>query len=287
MTPQFKVGLLSVTVLTFLAFKGGNYLNLFMLLATLAIHEISHLFCCAMFEYRVLEIRLTPFGGSLKIDPLFETNPVAESFIAAAGPLSNLLMAGGVFYLKLLGITNCYLNYWQITNLAIGIINLIPAFPLDGGRILHSWLNKNLGFENAVFWSKLISFVVAILVLVFGAVKLQNGSGVIFITSGFFILFHVFKMQAPHLDYIWQLLQHKKRLLQRKGILNLKPMMVTPQTPIRVPLQKYGTHDYLLFFIFNDEDHFTVIGEELAWELLINKGFTATFQDTLKLKSGK
>lgn len=271
-------------LLAFLAFNSGNIINLLMLLMTLAIHELSHLFCCNLFEYRVLEVKFTPFGGSLKIDPLFEINPVAEAFIAAAGPFSNFLMAGGVFYLRLLGVTNNYLDYWQTINLVIGGINLAPAFPLDGGRILHSWLNNTFGFEAAAFFSKVISIIIAFMVLVLGIVKFLGGTGgIVFIVIGGFIFFHIFyfNLHAPHLDFVWQLLQRKKRFLKKMGVLNIKPVMVTPDTLLRVPLQKHGTNDYLLFFVFSDENHFSIIGEELVWKLLINNGFTSTFQETL------
>lgn len=281
--PQFKVGIISLLLLAILIFQGGNLLYLCMILAALIIHELSHFFCCSLFDYRVTELRLTPFGGSLMIDPLFEINPVAESFIAAAGPLSNLLMVGGVFYLKLLGLSNIYLSAWQNINLLIGAINLIPALPLDGGHILHSWLNKNLGFEAAILPVKVISAIIAVLVLIFGAVKFMHGEGgVIFIAAGSFILFHIVDLRKGHLDLLWQLLQRKKRLLSRKGILSLKPVMVTPQTPLRVPLQKYKTNDYLLFFIFNDENHFMVMGEESVWKLLIIHGFNTTFREIMK-----
>ena len=117
-----------------LQFTPRSVVNTFLALTALAIHEFTHLLSCELLGYPIHELRLNILGGCLKVDPSFTVNPTAEFIIAAAGPLANLLMVGGVLYLRLLGISNIFLEYWLQINLLIGIVNLIPAAPLDGGR---------------------------------------------------------------------------------------------------------------------------------------------------------
>ena len=196
--PHFglKTGVCS-TILFFLllsfALTHGSFLYILLALTALAIHEFSHILCCELLSYPVRELNLNLLGGCLKVDPAFAINPEAEWLIAVAGPLANLLMVGGVLYLQLLTINNSYLDYWLKVNLLIGLINLIPASPLDGGRILHAWLNKNIGLKNSARVSKSLTAGIGFLLLTMGVVQFYNQhTGILYILIGVFILYHLF-----------------------------------------------------------------------------------------------
>jgi stage IV sporulation protein FB len=283
--PRIRIKIDKVFLILFLVlgFLGNGFPSTVSVLMALALHELSHLFFSHALGYQVSELKLTPLGGCIRIDPLFEVNPDAELVIAASGPLSNLLMAGGVFYLGILGISNHYLECWQKYNFFIGMINLIPAIPLDGGRIIHAWLNQKIGLQASASVLKTISWLVSLCILGIGTGKILAGrGGALYFLVGLFILFHVINYKSPELNLAWKLLQHKKKLLNRKGLLNLKPVLVNPETLLRTALQRYGTNDYLLFYILNPPQKITIIGEESAWNTLLEKGFNVTFREALE-----
>lgn len=126
------------------------------------LHEICHSLVARSYGIEVREITLLPIGGIASMSSMPE-KPSQEFFISIAGPLFNLIVVA-VFYLplkQLLGpevlfyrpfstatwpLTLAYL-YW--INLILAIFNLIPAFPMDGGRVLRSLLAQKMGYQKA------------------------------------------------------------------------------------------------------------------------------------------
>jgi stage IV sporulation protein FB len=278
---------LSSIALCFLVFclslHNGNITNIILTIAALLIHEFSHMLCCELLEYPIQQFSLNLLGGCLKVDPSFIINPQAELLIASAGPIVNLLMVAGVLYLRLLGIDNYYLASWLQINLMIGIINLIPASPLDGGRILHSLLNKNFGIKNSFLIIKKLTLAIGLLFLFLGiALFFQKQTGTIYLFIAVFVLLQLFYFKNPTLNLILKTLQHKKKRLAKNGFLRVRPVIVEPTSLIRQPLQYYGVNDYLLFFIQDKDEKSRIISEESAWNSLINQGFDATFNMAAK-----
>lgn len=283
---SIRIGVAFIVSTLLILFHGENLLGLSMLIGALLIHEISHILTADLFDYQAFELKLTLFGGRITLDPLFEIDPQAELVIAVSGPLINWLMVIGVFYLRLLGLNNHYLDYWQKFNYLIGAINLIPALPLDGGRIIHALLNQFLGVEKSFQWMKQFSAFIALTLLGFGLVKIfrQSGGSLYLVTAGL-IVYNFFQTHPPHLDLLWKQQQRKLNLLEDKGSLKLKPVLVRPETSIWEALKKYGSNEYLLFFIPNRRSELTIVKEDSAWESLINNGFKTTFRETLNEQS--
>ncbi|HOJ78566.1 MAG TPA: hypothetical protein PLZ08_10505 [Bacillota bacterium] len=283
---SIRIGIAFVVSTLLILLQGENLIGLSMLFGALLIHEVSHILTADLFDYQASELRLTFFGGRIALDSLFEIDPQAELLIAVSGPLINWLMVIGVFYLRLLGFNNLYLDCWQNYNLLIGAVNLIPALPLDGGRIIHAILNQFLGVEKSFQRMKHLSLFVALCLLGFGLVKIfrQAGGALYLLTAGL-IIYNIFQIHPPHLELLWKQQQRKLNLLEDKGSLKLKPVLVRPEASIWEVLKKYGSNEYLLFFISNRRSGLTIVKEDLAWDSLINKGFKATFRETLNQQS--
>jgi len=106
-------------------------------------HELSHSVVALHYRIPVHSITLFVFGGVAQItrDPL---RAWQEFLIAAAGPLSSCLLAGGFYLLQIsspAGSMRHEIGEWlALVNFSLAMFNLIPGFPLDGGRILRSIL---------------------------------------------------------------------------------------------------------------------------------------------------
>ncbi len=100
------------------------------------LHEMGHAEMARFFGIRTHSITLYPFGGiaALAGEP---ANPREEALVALAGPAVNFVLAGLGLPLAALGVPG--LEFLVGMNLALGLFNLLPAFPMDGGRILRAW----------------------------------------------------------------------------------------------------------------------------------------------------
>lgn len=120
-------------------------------LASVLGHELSHALVARRLGVRIKSITLFIFGGaaSMESEP---RRPRDEALIAAAGPISSLLI-GGVLYGIDLAVQQeqlvALLGWLAFINLSLGAFNLIPGFPMDGGRILRAALWRIRGDRYA------------------------------------------------------------------------------------------------------------------------------------------
>ncbi|HUY93012.1 MAG TPA: site-2 protease family protein [Pirellulales bacterium] len=130
------------------AIKGiGFVLALF---GCIVLHELGHALTAKRFGVRTQDITLLPIGGLARLERIPE-NPVQEFWIAVAGPAVNVAIAG--ILAALLFVAGRTFGRWEsipthgdffvqlmYVNVALVVFNMIPAFPMDGGRVLRAVL---------------------------------------------------------------------------------------------------------------------------------------------------
>jgi Zn-dependent protease len=114
-------------------------------------HELSHALVARRFGITVRDITLFVFGGAATLEGDART-PRQEALIAFAGPASSLLL-GGAFY-AVAALTGqeqiaAVLGWLAFINVSLGVFNLIPGFPMDGGRLLRALLWRLRGDQFA------------------------------------------------------------------------------------------------------------------------------------------
>jgi Zn-dependent protease len=141
------------------------------------LHELGHSLTALRYGVRVPRILLLPIGGMAEMDHI-PRKPSAELWITVAGPAVNFVIAAlllpfiwgpyrsGQFISEysLLG-----LGYQLLfANLMMGVFNLLPAFPMDGGRIFRALLAYRLPYLRATYWAMLVGRVVALAGIAYG-----------------------------------------------------------------------------------------------------------------------
>lgn len=137
-----------------------------LLFAAVTLHELGHSFQALKYGVKVRDITLLPMGGLARMEEMPE-KPKQELAIALAGPLVNFAIAALLIGLgvllqiqavltlpelyRSLGEANWagLLAYLTSANLMLGLFNLIPAFPMDGGRVLRALLAMKLDYGKA------------------------------------------------------------------------------------------------------------------------------------------
>lgn len=131
----------------------GYILTLF---ACVVLHEFGHALTARRFGIKTKDITLFPMGGMARMEKMPES-PKEEFLVAIAGPLVNVVIAGGLFLYMYLSPTvytmglptgamtaDKFIPALFAVNVIMAIFNLIPAFPMDGGRIFRALLSLKL-----------------------------------------------------------------------------------------------------------------------------------------------
>ena len=183
-----------------------------LLFGCVLLHELGHALIALQLNVVVKNIIILPIGGMAQIESSAE-KPVKDLLITAAGPLVNFaLMLGaalalgfwgeirlltefatspGVVLARLLqtpaqhGLLTSLIAFLLLANGVLFVFNLIPAIPMDGGRILRAFLAMFLPYTEAAWITKRIGQVIAIL-LVFSAFQLRS-IGLLFIAMFVFL----------------------------------------------------------------------------------------------------
>ncbi len=142
------------------------------LFLSLLLHEFGHALMTRSFGVRTIEIVMFPIGGIARLDRRLQ--PVEEFAVAVAGPLVNLFLAGAFWVLatmndhivSLAGISNSTDDNLGAQlffgNLLLAAFNLVPAFPMDGGRIFRALLSRFRTEEEATRLATWVGRMIAI-----------------------------------------------------------------------------------------------------------------------------
>lgn len=144
------------------------------------LHEHGHIKAAEMYGIKTKYIVFLPFGAAA-VMPLHkgEENWKQELVISAAGPLVNFVLAPVFLLLGLLSapfpVVSTLFTYAAIINAGIGLFNLVPAFPMDGGRMLRSIFVKYTGdFMKSTIWSVWVARIMSVAVLLPYAIWIQS-----------------------------------------------------------------------------------------------------------------
>jgi len=166
-----------LALLAVMFFWYGGIVGVFLVLlafASVLLHELGHAVVARRLRVPIAGIELSFFGGAAKMAGL-PRSANHEIAIAAAGPAVSLVLAGAGFGL------GAVTGAWLLTligwiNLVIAGFNLIPALPMDGGRILRALLTRKLDYvratDAAVSVSRAAAIAFAVLAVMWGSLQL-------------------------------------------------------------------------------------------------------------------
>ncbi len=132
------------------------------LLIALILHEGAHLVIAHCLGVSIPKLRVTPFGGAMVMDNPYGLSPLRLAAVAAAGPLANLLAMMAAAALAHWQVADpCFALAFMQTNLVLLGFNLLPALPLDGGRIAYALLSLKYKPEKALSFGIWVGRIVA------------------------------------------------------------------------------------------------------------------------------
>jgi Zn-dependent protease len=163
---QLRIHITFLLIIVWLAFgyyaQGGSaaaasrVIFVLLLFLCVVLHEFGHAFAAKAFGINTPDITLLPIGGVARLERMPE-EPVQELIIAVAGPLVNVVIALGLF---VVGGAQGLFNRSTVEgggliaqlltiNIVLVLFNLLPAFPMDGGRVLRALLATRMSYARA------------------------------------------------------------------------------------------------------------------------------------------
>ncbi len=155
---KVKVSFFGILMLAALFFT-HSYLSLAALLAS-ALHELAHIAAAKLCKIEIKELRLDIFGAALRLERSVLSYS-KEIFLAAAGPLSNILSACLLLYfISKLNTVPDFFELLIAASFFLGFLNLLPIADLDGGRIVYCISASMLSPNAAYSIRQALSFIV-------------------------------------------------------------------------------------------------------------------------------
>lgn len=164
-----KIHFTLLLLLGFIGLAGGGLAGVVLttlVFASVLAHELGHSVVARRLGVQMVGITLYPFGGMAQMAQMPRSNR-DEMLIAAAGPAVSLLLGlglGAAWFLTGLPL----LGQLAAINAVLGVFNLVPALPMDGGRIFRAALSTKLGFLPATRIATTVARAVAVLFGVIG-----------------------------------------------------------------------------------------------------------------------
>jgi len=174
-----------------------------LLFASVLLHELSHSLVALAHGLSVRGITLHVFGGVSQLDGE-PPSPRAEALIAGVGPIASFGIAAILWALRETGIADgssagAVLAYLVTVNVVIGVFNLIPGFPLDGGRLVRAALWQWKGsLPRATYLASRVGVGIAYALMAFGVLQMLGGS---LVNGMWMVLIGLFLQSAANASY--------------------------------------------------------------------------------------
>ncbi|WP_336784511.1 M50 family metallopeptidase [Paenibacillus sp. MMO-177] len=237
----------------------GYFAELFTLFLIVLVHEIGHVVVARGFGLTVREVKLLPFGGVAEIEDAGSIPARQDALIAIAGPLQNVWMGLAAWGCGQLGWWDpewaAYV--WQ-ANLMIGLFNLLPIYPLDGGKLMQAAFSYGFNYYSMMKWTSRISLVLSFLMIGYAlsaAFRPDAGIQLNLLVVGLFLLMTnwTYYRNIPYLFV--RFLMHRDRVAVRaiaRGTL-ARPIIVSLKQPIIGVVRLLWREQYHLFYLMELE----------------------------------
>ncbi len=281
---KLKINLLMFPAVALLFVLGMGDV-LFYYIPAVLVHEWAHVVVSVALGMTVTEMELFPFGCAAKLE-CFAVSRVKEIVVAAAGPLANMAVACAVFFVDRYALPIAVKERIIASNLALAAVNLLPALPLDGGRIMRAVFASFMGYKRATKLTAAGGIFFAVLIVAAGVwAAFQEALNPSFFIMGFFLCLAAVKelKSAPYT--LIRDFTGKRQQLDKRKTMNINRFAAMQTEPLRDIMREFEAGKYNIVTVL-DKD-MDVLGELNEREILsgmLQKGTHVTLGSLYRQK---
>lgn len=249
----------------------GRFLELAALFFIVLVHELGHVAAAVHFGWTVKEVQLLPFGGVVEVEEAGAQPVREEMWVAAAGPLQNVWLAGAGWLFGQIGwVDPEWAAFFVQSNLLLGLFNLLPIMPLDGGKLLQAWMSLHWPYHRTLVWSTSVSIALSVAVVCYALVPLFYGRELELnlLAIGLFLCYSNW-MQKRNVPYLFfRFLVHRTVRSERRldaGTL-ARPIVIADTRPVTAALRLFMKEGYHLIYVMKQGRIAKVVPEAVVLE---------------------
>lgn len=249
-------------------------------------HELAHMLMAIGLGYKVKQVELLPFGAVARIEGIADAGAISEIMIAAAGPLASMALAV-LCYIGIHEVSNWQdvCQFYGEVNLMLALFNLLPALPLDGGRILRAILSYRRDYRDATAIVVTVSYsIICILAILTGAgYWLYNTINLTMLVAALFLFITVRAEKNLAGFRAMRILASKKTELLGRQVMPTSHLTAMESAMLSDIIRLFGPEKYYIIHII--DQNFKLCGaltETEVWEGLVQKGIKSRINEFLR-----
>lgn len=204
------------------------------MLLVLTMHEFGHVMAALALGVRVTAIELMPFGGTARMEGWRQLQPWQAALIALAGPLVNLVLAMAAIFCAHYGLMSVEdVAMFVRSNLTLMLFNLVPALPMDGGRLCSACFGAWIGEQRALRVFSALGVALGLGSLALGVWSFAQGTInlTLFLTGSYLIYAALCERNTPAYTQLHRSMGKRSRL-REGGALPARHWVVREDIPI-------------------------------------------------------
>jgi stage IV sporulation protein FB len=235
------------------------------------LHELCHILISTAFGARVKKVTIYPVGESANMAGFEDINIFKRLVVILSAPMLNIV----------LGIL---LHRYEVgkINIVLGIFNLLPVYPLDGGRAVHYIIGYFTGALRSNRYIAVIGRVTSIFIILFGMVQMILYSyNISLLVVGVYLL----KMNGLKYINVTYALYRSLTQKRKRRVLPLRSIVVSPGTDTKTIIYRLGWDYYLNVHVKGENGKLYTISEDEFIVFIMKRGINCEISNILLEKS--
>lgn len=265
---QIKPSFLAVMLIMIALDYAGQFFILFL---SVTIHESAHMILAFIFKCKTNKLIITPIGETAVIKELNKLCLIKRLLVTIIGPLTNIII-----FIIFLPFSSDIIDSIKYINLALALFNLLPIYPLDGGRLILSLLGYNIGVLNANNIMIKISRIFSIILIILGIVQM-----ILFSYNISLLCIGIYLIKLNKKEHLKLMYEFYKFIINRKqhGIIPVKILLVDKTLNIKKIIFKFCFDYYLILYIYDNGKVIKSLPEKTIINYIQLKGLNGTIDD--------